>query len=102
MKRYVVTDQATGVTQGLFETLGEVLAAAVRLQDEGRKVAVIDCQGSGKIVVGHFDVLDAEGLVGRSLGSESIHQPTPIVAVLEHAILSKPHKTIYHWDIGSS
>lgn len=100
MKRYVVTDQGSGVTQGLYESLGEVLTAAVKLQDEGRKISIIDSQGSGAIVVGHFDVLEAEAAVGRDLGSETVYQPTPISHILEHAKLTKPQKTVYHWDIN--
>ena len=57
MKRYVVTDQTAGVTQGLYETIGEVIAAAVHLQELGRKIHIIDAQGSGAIMVNHFDVL---------------------------------------------
>jgi len=31
MKRYIVTDQTARVTQGLYETIGEVIAAALHL-----------------------------------------------------------------------
>ena len=99
MKRYVVTDQTAGVTQGLYETIGEVIAAAVHLQELGRKIHIIDAQGSGAIMVNHFDLLEAEAVVGRGLGSDLIQHPTPIDEVLAHAERTKPPKTVFHWDL---
>ena len=99
MKRYVVTDQTAGVTQGLYETIGEVIAAAVHLQDLGRKIHIIDAQGSGSIMVNHFDVLEAEAVVGRAIGSDLIQHPTPIEEVLVQAERTKPPKTVFHWDL---
>ena len=71
MKRYVVTNQSSGLTHALFGTVAEAIAAAVKLQDEGSRVMIVDAQGSGVITAGHFDVLEAEGYLGRARPSSS-------------------------------
>lgn len=101
MKRYVVTNRTSNVNHGLFETLAEALADAIKLQDQGKKVSIIDSQGSGIITAGHFDVLEAEGYVGHYLGSDTIQHPTPISEILELAKKHKPDQHVYHWDIGN-
>ena len=83
------------MNQGLYETIGKVLAAAVHMQDLGKKIHVLDSQGSGRIMVNHFNVLEAEATVGRNL----IQHPTPIDEVLTKAEQSKPAKTAFHWDL---
>ncbi len=102
MKRYIVTNRTSNVTHGLFESLGEALADAIKLQDQGKKVSIIDSQGSGLITVGHYDILEAEGYIGHYLGSETIQHPTPIADILEMAKKHKPDNHVYHWDIGHS
>ena len=102
MKRYVVTNQSSGVSHALCDTLGEAIASAVKLQDEGSRALIIDSQGSGVIVAGHFDVLEAEGYLGRNLGSEQMVSDVPVAEVLTTAKRTAPQKQIYHWDIGSS
>jgi hypothetical protein len=98
MYRYSVTNRISGVTHGQFETLPEAIADAIRLQDDGKKAHIIDGQGSGAIVAGHFDVLEAEGYLGRSFGSETITHPVPVDEILELAKKTAPKKTIYHWE----
>ncbi len=100
MKRYVVTERPSGVNKGLYETLAEALSASMQVIEAGKGVSVMDSQGSGVIMVGHFDLLEAEGLVGHSLGSEKIQHPTPICEILELMKLMRPKKTIFHWDVG--
>ena len=103
MLRYIVRNRRSGTTERLYATLGEALAAALRLIDEGPDADVIDAQGSGQIVVGLFDLREAEAYLRRGLGSESFGQPQPLAAVLEAA--RKRHKekpTVYHWDYGES
>ena len=102
MKRYVVTNQTSGVSHALCDSLGEAIASAVKLQDEGSRVVIIDSQGSGLIVVGHFDLLEAEGYLGRDLGSEQMVSDVPVAEVMSAAKRTAPKKQIYHWDIGSS
>jgi hypothetical protein len=63
---------------------------------------IIDSQGSGVIVAGHFDVLEAEGYLGRDLGSEQMVSDVPVAEVLTTAKRTAPKKQIYYWDIGSS
>ena len=65
MKRYVVTNQSSGVSHALCDTIGEAIASAVKLQDEGSRVLIVDSQGSGVIMAGHFDLLEAEGYLGH-------------------------------------
>lgn len=102
MKRYVVTNQSSGITHAQFDSLAQAIASAVKLQDEGSRVLIIDAQGSGVITAGHFDVLEAEGYLGRSLGSESVTQPVPVGTILEAAQNTAPPRHVYHWDNGSS
>lgn len=102
MKRYVVTNQSTGVTHSLYDTIAEAIASAVKLQDGGSRVLIVDAQGSGVIMAGHFDILEAEGYLGRGLGSEQIDSPVPVAEVIESAKHSAPDKQVYHWDAGSS
>ncbi len=98
MKRYLVTNRVTNIHHGLFDTVAEALADAIKLQDQGKKVAVLDTQGTGEITVNHFDVLEAEGYVGHGLGSDAIQHPTPIEHVLESARHHKPEHHVYFWD----
>lgn len=63
---------------------------------------IIDSQGSGVIVAGHFDVLEAEGYLGRDLGSEQMDTEVPVAEVMITAKRTAPKKQIYHWDIGGS
>lgn len=102
MKRYVVTNQTSGVSHALCDSLGEAIASAVKLQDEGCRVLIIDAQGSGVILAGHFDVLEAEGYLGRGLGSEQMDGDIPVLEVMKAAKRTAPKKQIYHWDIGSN
>ena len=102
MKRYVVTNQSSGVSHALCDALGEAIASAVKLQDEGSRVLIVDSQGSGVIMVGHFDLLEAEGYLGRDLGSEQMDSDVPVAEVMIAAKRTAPKRQIYHWDIGSS
>ena len=102
MKRYVVTNQTSGVSHALCDSLGEAIASAVKLQDEGSRALIIDSQGTGAIVAGHFDVLEAEGYLGRDLGSEQMDSDVPVAEVMNTAKRTAPRKQIYHWDIGSA
>lgn len=102
MKRYVVTNQSAGVTHALCDSIAEAIAVTVKLQDEGSRVLIVDAQGSGVILAGHFDVLEAEGYLGRQLGSEQIDQPVPVAEVLAAAQHTAPDKHVYHWDVSSS
>lgn len=101
MKRYVVTNQSSGTTAALCDSVAEAIAAAVKQQDEGNQVLVVDAQGSGIIMAGHFDILEAEGYVGRGLGSDKIDQPVPIAEVLAAARQTARDKHVYHWDVGN-
>jgi len=98
MKRYVVTNQSSGVSHALCDSLGEAIASAVKLQDEGSRVLIVDSQGSGVMMVGHFDLLEAEGYLGRNLGSEVIDSEVPVADVIKKAKRTAPKKQIYHWD----
>jgi methionine aminopeptidase len=100
MKRFIVSNQTTGTTHALLETLGEAIASAIKLQDSGRKVKIIDSQGTGVIMVNHFDLRDAEAYIGHSLGSVTMQHPKPITEILEEAKHFKPDEHIYHWEIG--
>jgi hypothetical protein len=100
--RYIVQNRKSGVTEHLYDTLGEAIGNAVKLIDEGGDTNIIDSQGSGAIEVGKFDLLEAEGYLMRSLGSESFDQPLPIAAVLETARQRRKEKTRFHWDYGGS
>ena len=102
MKRYVVTNQSSGVSHALCDSLGEAIASAVKLQDEGSRALIVDAQGSGVIMVGHFDLLEAEGYLGRDLGSEQMDSDVPVAEVMMTAKRTAPRKQIYHWDTGSS
>jgi hypothetical protein len=102
MLRYIVQNRKTGMTEHLYDTLGEAIGNAVRLIDEGGDANIIDSQGSGAIEVGKFDLLEAEGYVMRSLGSETFDHPLPMSAVLEAARQKRKEKTRFHWDYGSS
>ena len=53
-------------------------------------------------MVGHFDLLEAEGYLGRDLGSEQMDSDVPVAEVMITAKRTAPKKQIYHWDIGSS
>jgi hypothetical protein len=102
MKRYVVTNQTSGLTHALCGTIAEAIASAVKLQDEGSRVIIVDAQGSGVITAGHFDVREAEGYLGRGLGSEEIGNPVLASDVIAAALLTAPNKHVYHWDLGGS
>jgi hypothetical protein len=102
MKRYVVTNQSSGVSHALCDSLGEAIASAVKLQDEGSRVLIIDSQGSGVITVGLFDLKEAEGYLGRGLGSEHMDSDVPVSEVMLAAKRTAPKKQIYHWDVGGS
>jgi hypothetical protein len=103
MLRYIVRNRRSGATEHLYATLGEAIAAAVRLIDDGPDADVFDAQGSGAIVVGLFDLREAEAHLRQSLGSESFGQPQPLASVLEAARQRHKEKpTTYHWDYGSS
>jgi hypothetical protein len=101
MKRYIVSNQTTGTTHALFESIGEAIASAIKLQDLGRKVKIIDAQGSGVIMVNRFELLEAEGYLRRSLGAEKLQHPKHVHEILAEAELHRPDKQIYHWDIGT-
>ncbi len=96
MKRYVVPDQSSGVSHALCDTLGEAIASAVKLQDEGSRVLIVDSQGSGVIMVGHVDLLEAEGYLGRDLGSEEMDSDVPVAEVMMTAKRNVPKKQFYH------
>lgn len=102
MLRYIVQDRKTGVTEHLYDTLGEAIGNAVKLIDEGGDSNIIDSQGSGAIEVGKFDLLEAEGYLLRSLGSETFDHPLPIQAILDAARKQRKEKSKFHWDYGSS
>lgn len=100
MKRYMVSNRTSNLSHGLFDTVSEALADAIKLQDQGKRVSIMDTQGSGEVTVSRFDVVEAEAYVGHYLGSEAIQHPTPIVDVIEAAQAYKPNHHVYHWDIG--
>jgi hypothetical protein len=103
MLRYIVRNRRSGTTEHLFATLGEALAGAVRLIDEGNDADIIDAQGSGEIVVGLFDLREAEAYLRHSLGSESFGQPQPLKTVLDAARKRHHEKPpTYHWDYRES
>ena len=102
MMRYVVTNRITGVTERLYETLGEAIAAAIKLIDEGADANVINIQASGAIEVGRFKLRDAEGYLHRSLGSETFEHPLAIREILDAARRRhKRDRRVYHWDTSS-
>lgn len=45
----------------MYDTIAEAIASAVKLQDAGSRMLIIDAQGSGIVMAGHFDVPEAEG-----------------------------------------
>jgi cysteine synthase len=100
MKRYVVTNQSSSLNHPLCGTVAEAIAAAIKLQDEGIRVIIVDAQGSGVITAGHFDVREAEGYLGRGLGSEDIGNPVLASDVIAAAQRTAPDKHVYHWDGG--
>ena len=101
MMRYAVINKKTGVTEHLYHVLGEAVASAIRLIDEGGDATIIDTQGSAAIEVGRFDLRDAEGYIHRSLGSDEIDQPLPIEEILQAARRRRKEKAhVYHWDSG--
>ncbi|MEX2025686.1 MAG: hypothetical protein WEH44_00270 [Pirellulaceae bacterium] len=102
MLRYIVQNRKTGTTERLYDTLGEAVGSAVKLIDEGGDSNIIDSQGSGAIEVGKFDLLEAEGYLLRSLGSETFDHPLPIQSVLDAARKRSKERTRFHWDYGSS
>ena len=51
------------------------------------------------MMVTQFDLMEAEGYVGRGLGSEKIQRPTPLEEIIESIEVSKPKKTAYPWGI---
>ena len=102
MRRYIVRNRRSGAIEQLYATLGEAIAAAIKLIDAGPDADVLDAQGSGEILVRKFDVREAEGYLLRNLGSEEIDKPTPLRDVLQQARKRrKEEKIIFHWDIGS-
>ena len=58
-----------------------------------------NAEGSGHMMVTQFDLMEAEGYVGRGLGSEKIQRPTPLEEIIESIEVSKPKKTAYPWGI---
>ncbi|MCI0361985.1 MAG: hypothetical protein L0211_26175 [Planctomycetaceae bacterium] len=102
MRRYILRNRRSNAIEQLYATLGEAIAAAIKLIDAGPDADVIDAQGSGEILVGKFDVREAEGYLLRNLGSEMIDKPTPLSEILQAARKRrKEEKIIFHWDIGS-
>jgi hypothetical protein len=102
MRRYILRNRRSNAIEQLYATLGEAIAAAIKLIDAGPDADIIDAQGSGEILVAKFDVREAEGYLLRNLGSESIDKPTPLAEILQAARKRrKQEKVIYHWDIGS-
>ena len=102
MRRYIVRNRRSGAIEQLYATLGEAIAAAIKLIDAGPDADIIDAQGSGEVLVAKFDLREAEGHLLRNLGSETIDKPTPLAAILQTARKRrKETKVIYHWDIGS-
>jgi hypothetical protein len=99
MKRYVVSLRPSGIRVGLCDTIGEAVAMVTRVIESGKQASILDAQGSGNTLVTHFDLIEAEGYVGRSLGSEKIQRPTPLEEIIESIEASKPKKTAYHWGI---
>ena len=73
--------------------LAEAIASAVKLQDEGGRVLIVDSQGSGVIMVGHFDLLEAEGYLGCDLVSEHMGSDVPVAEVMISAKRTAPQKT---------
>ena len=101
MRRYILRNRRSNSIEQLYATLGEAIAAAVKLIDAGPDADVLDAQGSGEILVGKFDLREAEGLLLRSLGSEMIDKPTPLAEILQQARKRrKETKVIYHFDTG--
>lgn len=102
MRRYIVRNRRSGAIEQLYATLGEAIAAAIKLIDAGPDADIIDAQGSGEILVAKFDIREAEGHLLRNLGSEEIDKPTPLKDILARARKRrKEEKVIFHWDIGS-
>lgn len=101
MKRYAVVNQRASVTHSLNDTLGEALASAIQLQDQGGRPAIIDSQGSGRIELSTNDIAEAEYLVGRKLDCDDRHE-LDIETVLDHAARTSPPKVRYHWDVSGN
>jgi len=101
MRRYIIRNRRSNAIEQLYATLGEAIAAAIKLIDAGPDADVIDAQGSGEILVGKFDLREAEGYLLRNLGSELIDKPTPLAEILTAARKRrKETKVVYHWDTG--
>jgi hypothetical protein len=101
MKRYAVTNHSTGTTHEICDTLPEALCSAIRLQDSGEHPAIVDSQGTGRISVELFDVMETESLLGRSLGREQLQHPASVEELLHAAKKTAPKKHYYHWDPGN-
>jgi hypothetical protein len=101
MRRYILRNRRSNAIEQLYATLGEAIAAAIKLIDAGPDADVMDAQGSGEILVGKFDLREAEGYLLRNLGSELIDKPTPLAEILIAARKRrKETKVVYHWDTG--
>lgn len=100
MKRYAVTNHSSGMTHEVCETLSDALCSAIRLQDAGGRPVVIDSQGSGRIAVELFEVMEVEGVLGRRLGSDHMDRAVSVEDVLKAARQTAPKKHLYHWDTG--
>ncbi|HEX5105863.1 MAG TPA: hypothetical protein VFV87_18725, partial [Pirellulaceae bacterium] len=83
--------------------LGEGLAVAIRLIDEGGDADVMDSQGSGEIMVRNFDLREAEAHLRRNLGSDAFDKPQSLRAVLDGVRQRhKQEQKVYHWDFSES
>ena len=103
MLRYIVRNRSTGTIERLYASLGEAMAAAIQLIDEGPDADVLDAQASGEIVVRNFDLREAEAYLRRSLGSDTFDQPQPLKSILAAERKRKKEKPkVYHWDFGDS
>jgi hypothetical protein len=103
MRRYVVRNHRSGTTERHCATLGEALAAAIKLIEEGPDGDVVDTQGSGEILVNNFDLREAEAYLRRSLGSDEFDKPQTLKTLLDG--IRKKHKKekkSYHWDFSNS
>ncbi len=94
MKRYAVTNHSTGMTHEVFDTLPEALCSAIRFQDSGGRPALIDSQGSGRIVVELFDLEAVENTLGRTLRIAQVDHPVSVEDVLNAARQTAPKKGI--------
>ena len=103
MRRYIVRNHRSGTTERHCATLGEGLAVAIRLIDEGGDADVMDSQGSGEVIVRSFDLREAEAHLRRSLGSDTFDKPQSLKSVLDGVRQrQKKEKKVYHWDFGNS